>query len=181
LGECDQDKGMKIIAGIFSILLCVPLGAEEILVAPPQLDQVAKAHHCLPIVSFVVDEKSQQAASFEVHYESHYGPLKALLAGWCTKDKSNPKGTYTLLIWAEREDQPLRSCPDEIPAIRQMGHPTIEARPKIPHDFVMLDTGERLSVRETRVMFGVENHLPEGVDYYACVAGRWAHFSPEKK
>jgi hypothetical protein len=45
----------------------------------------------------------------------------------------------------------------------------------------MLDTGERLSVREARVMFGVENHLPEGVDHYACVVGRWAHFSPEKK
>jgi len=51
----------------------------------------------------------------------------------------------------------------------------------VPHDFVMMDTGERLSVRETRVMFGVENHLPEGVDYYACVAGRWAHYSPEQK
>jgi len=38
-----------------------------------------------------------------------------------------------------------------------------------------------LRVRETRVMFGVENHLPEGVDYYACVVGRWAHYSPEKK
>jgi len=50
-----------------------------------------------------------------------------------------------------------------------------------PHDFVMMDTGERLSVRETRVMFGVENHLPEGVDYYACLAGQWAHYSPEKK
>jgi hypothetical protein len=137
---------MKITVGIFGVLLAAPLGAQEILVPPPQLAQVAKAHHCLPVVSFVVDEESRQAASFEVHYEFHHGPPKALLAAWCTK-----------------------------------GHPAIDAWPKIPHDFVMMDTGERLSVRETRVMFGAENHLPEGVDYYACVVGRWAHYSPEKK
>jgi hypothetical protein len=172
---------MKIIVGVFTLLLAPPLGAQETLVPPPQLIQVAKAHHCLPIVRFVADEESSQAASFEIHYESHYGPLKALLAGWCTKDASQPKGPYTLLIWAERQDQPLRSCPDEIRNVQRIGHPIIEAWPKIPHDFVMMDTGERLMVRETSVMFGVENHLPEGVDYYACVAGRWARYSPEKQ
>jgi hypothetical protein len=172
---------MKLVVTICAALLALPLAAQEILVPPPQLDQVAKAHHCSPIVSFVVDEESQQQASFKVHYESHYGPLKALLAGWCTKDVSKPKGPYMLLIWAERQDQPLRTCPDEIPNVNRIGHPVIEAWPKIPHDFVMMDTGERLSVRETRVMFGVENHLPEGVDYYACVIGQWAHYSPEKK
>jgi hypothetical protein len=172
---------MKVVVLISAVLLSLPLGAEEILVPPPQLDHVAKAHHCLPVVSLVVDEEAHQAASFEVHYEFHHGPPKALLAGWCTKDKSKPKGPYTLLIWAEREDQPLRTCPDEIPNVARIGHPSIDAWPKIPRDFVMMDTGERLSVRETRVMFGVENHLPEGVDYYACVVGRWAHYSPEKK
>lgn len=175
------DDCVKFVVGMFAVLLAVPLGAEEILVPPPQLNQVGKAHHCTPIVRSVVDEESRQAASFDIHFEFHHGPPKALLAGWCTRDASKPKGPYTLLIWAERADQPLRSCPDEIPNVQQMGQPAIDAWPKIPHDFVMMDTGERLSVRETRVMFGVENHLPEGVDYYACVVGRWAHYSPEKK
>jgi hypothetical protein len=66
-------------------------------------------------------------------------------------------------------------------ATYSIGHPAIDAWPKIPHDFVMMDTGERLSVREIQVMFSVENHLPEGVDYYACVAGRWAHYFPARK
>jgi hypothetical protein len=172
---------MKVVVAIFAVLVAAPLCAEEILVPPPQLDQVAKAHQCSPIISLVVDEESRQAASFDVHYEFHHGPPKALLAAWCTKDVSKPKWPYTLLIWAERQDQPLRTYPDEIPNVKRMGNPAIDAWPKIPHDFVMMDTGERLSVRETRVMFGVENHLPEGVDYYACVVGRWAHYSPEKK
>jgi hypothetical protein len=172
---------MKFVVGMFAILLALRSGAEEILVAPPQLNEVAKAHHCVPVVSFVADEESSHAAPFGLRYESHYGPLKALLAGWCAKDASKPKGPYTLLIWAEREDQPLRSCPDEIPNVKRIGRPEIEAWPKIPHDFVIMDTGERLSVRQTRMMFGVENHLPDGVDYYACVVGRWAHYSPEKK
>jgi hypothetical protein len=175
------NKHMKIVVGIVTALLAVPVGAQETLVPPPQLNQVAKAHHCLPVISFVQDEESSQAAPFGLRYESHYGPLKTLLAGWCAKDPSKPKPPYTLLIWAEREDQPLRSCPDEIPNVKRIGRPELDAWPKIPHEFVMMDTGERLSVRETRVMFGVENHLPEGVDYYACVAGRWAHYSPEKK
>jgi hypothetical protein len=34
---------MKICAGAFAVLLAVPLGAQETLVPPPQLDQVAKA------------------------------------------------------------------------------------------------------------------------------------------
>ncbi len=48
-------------------------------------------------------------------YEFHHGPPKALFAAWCTKDAPESKGTYTLLIWSERPDHPLRSCPDEIP------------------------------------------------------------------
>lgn len=172
---------MKVVVAIIALLLALPLGAQETLVLPPQLSQVARAHHCSPVVTFVTDEESKQATPFGLRYESHYGPLKTLLAAWCMKDTSKPKGTYTLLIWAEREDQPLHSCPDEIPNVKRIGRPELEAWPMIPHDFVMMDTGERLSVGEKRVMFGVENHLPEGVDYYACVAGRWAHYSPVKK
>jgi hypothetical protein len=71
---------MKLVVAIFAVLLPVRLPAEETLAPPPQLDQVAKAHHCSPIVSFVVDEEARQAASFDVHYEFHYGPPKALLA-----------------------------------------------------------------------------------------------------
>jgi hypothetical protein len=99
---------MKLIVAILVALQTVPLSAEETLVPPPQLDQVAKAHHCSPIVSFVVDEESRQA-SFDIHYEFHHGPPKALLAGWCTKDVSKAKGPYTQLIWAERQDQPWLS------------------------------------------------------------------------
>ena len=173
---------MKIVVGIVALLLAVSLSAQETLVSPPQLFEVAKAHHCLPVTSFVADEESSQAAPFGIRYESHYGPLKTLLAGWCARDPSKLEPPYTLLIWAEREDQPLRSCPNEIRNLKRIGRPEPEAWPMmIPHDFVMLDTGERLSVREKRVMFGVENHLPEGVDYYACVSGRWAHYSPETK
>jgi hypothetical protein len=170
---------MKIVF-IFAVLLPVLVGAQEMLVPPPQLFELAKAHHCSPVISFVEDEESSQAAPFGLRYESHYGSLKTLLAGWCAKDPSNPKPPYTLLILAAREDQPLRSCPNELRNLKRIGRPELDAWPKNPHDFVMMDTGERLSVRETRVMFGVENHLPEGVDYYACVAGRWAHYSPEK-
>jgi hypothetical protein len=172
---------MRIVVGMTAVLMVGRLGAQEILVPPPQLNQVGKAHHCSPIVRSVVDEESRQAASFDIRYEFDHGPPKALLAGWCTKDARKPNGPYTLLIWAERDDQPLRSCPDEIPNVKRIGRPELDAWPKIPHDFVMMDTGERLSDRKTRVMFGVENHLPEGVDYYACVIGRWAHYSPEKK
>lgn len=171
---------MKILF-VFLVLVPVIVGAQETLVPPPQLLEVAKAHHCLPVVSFVADEESKQAAPFGLRYELHYGPPKTLLAGWCAVDPSRPKPPYTLLIWAEREDQPLRSCPDEIPNLKRVGRPALEAWPKIPHDFVTMDTGERLSARGMQVMFGVENHLPEGVDYYACVAGRWAHYSPEKQ
>jgi hypothetical protein len=103
MGDC-----MKLVVAVFVALQAVPLSAEETLVPPPQLDQVAKAHHCSPIVSFVVDEESRQA-SFDIHYEFHHGPPKALLAGWCTKDVSKAKGPYTQLIWAERQDQPWLS------------------------------------------------------------------------
>jgi hypothetical protein len=37
---------MKLVVAVFVALQAVPLSAEETLVPPPQLDQVAKAHHC---------------------------------------------------------------------------------------------------------------------------------------
>ena len=152
-----MDLVRRIVLGMVGLLLAVPVGAQERLVPPPYLEDLAKAHHCVPVLGFVADEESSHAAPFELHYEFKYQPPKALLAGWCAKDAAKPKA-YTLLIWAERGDHPLRSCPDEIPNVR-----------------------ERLGVKETRVMFGVQDHLPGGVDTYACVAGRWAHYSPEKK
>jgi hypothetical protein len=85
------------------------------LVLPPQVEDFAKAHHCQPVSGFVTDEESNQAAPFDFHYEFHNGPPKVLLAAWCTKDAPESKGTHTLLIWAERPDHPLRSCPDENP------------------------------------------------------------------
>jgi hypothetical protein len=172
---------MRILVGMSSFLMAALALAQERLVPPPHLEDFAKAHHCVPVLGFVADEKSREAAPFDLHYEFKYQPPKALLAGWCTKDAAKPSGPYTLLIWAEREDQPLRRCPDEIPNVERIGRPAIEAWPMIPHDFVMMDTGERPGVKETRTMFGVQNHLPGGIEYYACIAGRWARYAPEKE
>ncbi len=170
---------MRITVGVIAVLLAAPLSAQERLVPPPRLEDLARVHLCVPVLEIVADGESSQAAPFDIHYEFKYQPPKVLLAGFC-KD-AGPKGSYTLLIWAEREDQPLRGCPDGIPNVTRIGHPTVDAWPMVPHYFVMMDTGERLGGRETRVMFGVGNHLPGGVDYYACVSGRWARYSPEKK
>jgi hypothetical protein len=41
---------MKIVF-IFVVLLPVLVGAREMLVPPPQLIEVAKAHHCLPVTT----------------------------------------------------------------------------------------------------------------------------------
>jgi hypothetical protein len=172
---------VRIISAVFALLLTVPVGGQERLVLPPQVEQFARAHHCQPVSEFVTDEQSSQSAPFDLHYEFHYDPPKTLLAAWCTKDAPVAKGIYTLLIWAERPDHPLRSCPDEIPNVTRIGHPALDAGPMVPHDFVMMDTGERLTVRESRIMFGVRNHVAWGQDFYACVAGKWAHYSPEKK
>lgn len=144
---------MKLVVAICAAWLALPLSAQETLVPPPQLNQVGKAHHCAPIVRFVADEESSQAAPFGLSYEFHHWPPKGLLAGWCTKDASKSNGPYTLMIWAERGDQPLRTCPNEIPNVKAIGRSAVGAWPMIPHDFVMMDTGERLSVRERQVMF----------------------------
>jgi hypothetical protein len=63
---------MKIAVGLFAVLLAMALGAQETLVPPPQLDQVAKAHHCFPVVRFEADQESNQDASYDVHYEFHF-------------------------------------------------------------------------------------------------------------
>ena len=171
---------MRIVGVFFAVILTVPVSGQERLVLPPQLEEFAKAHHCQPVPGFVTDEGSSQAASFDFHYEYYHGSPKVLLAAWCTKAAPESKGTYSLLILAERPDHPLRSCPDEIPNVTRIGRPSLDAGPMVPHDFVMIDTGERLTVREPRIMFGVRNHVPWGNDFYACVAGQWAHYSPEK-
>jgi hypothetical protein len=172
---------MRIFRAIFTFLLTVPAGGQERLILPPQVEEVARAHHCRPVTEFVTDEESSHAAPFEIRYEFKFEPPKAFLAAWCAKDAPASKVLSTLLVWAERPDHPLRSCPDEIPSATRIGHPTLDAGPMVPHDFVMIDTGERLTVRESRIMFGVRNHYHSGDDFYACVAGRWARYSPEKK
>lgn len=172
---------MKIVGAFMAVMLTVPVVGQERLVPPPQLENFAKAHHCQPVSEFVTDEESSDAAPFSFGYEFHYGQPKSLLAAWCTKLTPQSRGTYSLLILAERQDHPLHECPDEIPNIKRIGRPSIEAGPMIPHDFVMLTTGTRPTVRESRVMFGVRNHVGWGQDFYACVAGQWAHYEPEKK
>ena len=172
---------MRIVGAFFAVMLAVPVGGQERLVLPPQLEDFARAHHCKPVSGFVTDEESSDAAPFSFQYEFHDGPPKVLLAAWCTKDTPQSKGTYSLLILAERQGTPLRSCPDEIPNLMRIGRPEIYAGPMIPHDFVMMDTGERLTVRESRIMFGVRNHLPSGKEFYACIVGRWAHYLPERR
>lgn len=172
---------MRIFSAVFAVLLTVPAGGQERLVIPPQVEEVAKAHHCQPVSAFVTDEQSSQAALFDLHYEFHFDPPKTLLAAWCTKDAPVSKGIYALFILAERLDHPLHSCPDEIPNVTRIGHPALDAAPMVPHDFVMMDTGERLTFRESRIMFGVRNHVAWGQDFYACFAGKGAHYLPEKK
>jgi hypothetical protein len=100
---------MRIVSAFFAIMLTVPAGGQERLVLPPQVEDFAKAHHCQPVSGFVTDEESSQAAPFDFGYEFNHGPPKALFAAWCTKDApESSKGTYTLLIWSERLDHPLR-------------------------------------------------------------------------
>jgi hypothetical protein len=173
---------MRFSGAIFAVLLTVSAEGQQRLVLPPQVAEVARAHHCQPVTEFVTDEESNHAAPFELTYEFKFDPPKAFLTAWCAKDAPAWKGINTLLVWAERPDHPLRSCPDEIPTVTGIGHPTLDAGPPmVPHDFVMIDTGERPTVRESRIMFGVRNHHHSSSDFYACVAGRWAHYSPEKK
>ena len=171
---------MRILAAVLTVMLTVPAMGQNIMVLPPPVEDVAKEHHCEPVSSWVTDEESSEATPFDFRYEFHFDPPKFMLAAWCTKVGPQVKGTYTLLIWAERPDHPLRTCPAEIPNVTKIGHPEMDAAPMVPHDFVLMDTGQRLPVREPRLMFGVRNHLRSGKDFYACVAGRWAHYSPEK-
>jgi hypothetical protein len=163
---------MGIFGASFAVLLTVSAVGQERLVLPPQVEDVARAHHCQPVTEFVTDEESSHATPFEIHYEFKFDPPKAFLVAWRAKDAPASKVISTLLVWAERPDHPLRSCPGEIPNANPIGHPTFDAGPMVPHDFVMTDTGARLTVRESRIMFGVRNHYRSGNDFYACVAGR---------
>jgi hypothetical protein len=170
---------MKSFVAILTVALSASALGQELLVLPPPVEDVAKAHHCDPISNYVTDEESSNATPFDFRYES-IDPPKFMLAAWCTSAEQKAKGTYTLLVWASRSDHPLRTCPAEIANVRAIGHPEMDAAPMIPHDFVFLDSGQRPTVRESRIMFGVRNHLRSGKDFYACVAGRWARYAPEK-
>ncbi len=165
-----------LLAGVVS----APALGQGILVLPPAVEDVAKAHHCDPIASFVTDERSDEAAPFDYRYES-LDPPKVMLAAWCTKADNKAKGTYTLLVWATRPDHPLRTCPAEIDNVTVIGHPEMEVTSMVPHDFVFIDTGQRPPIRESRTMFGVRNHLRSERDFFACIAGRWARYAPEKR
>jgi hypothetical protein len=171
---------MRIAAAILAVALSGPAFGQRILVLPPPVEDVAKAHHCDALSSFVTDEESSEAAPFDFRYES-VDPPKFMLAAWCIKAENKAKGAYTLLVWASRPDHPLRTCPAEITNVAAIGRPEMDAAPLVPHDFILRDTGQRLPVREPRMMFGVRNHLRSGKDFYACVAGRWAHYAPEKR
>jgi hypothetical protein len=168
------------LAAIFAALLSALALGQGILILPPPVEEVARDHHCDPVANYVTDEESREAAPFDFRYES-VDPPRFMLAAWCTKAEQKAKGTYTLLVWASRSDHPLRTCPAEIANITAIGRPEMDAAPMVPHDFVLMDTGQRLAIREQRIMFGVRNHLRSGKDFFACVAGKWAHYAPEKR
>lgn len=171
---------MRIVVVLLAVIVAgTAAGHVSILVLPSQVRAFAKEHHCQPVTEFVLDEDSSEAAPYDFGYEFDHDPPAAQFAACCKKEGAQAKGTYTLLIGAERPDNPLHSCPDEIPNVSRIGRPSIEAAPMVPHDFVIIDTGERLTVRELRIMFGVRNSLPWGKDFFACVAGRWARYTPE--
>jgi hypothetical protein len=171
---------MRLLVAILAAVTSASVLGQERLVLPPLVEDVAKAHHCDPVTNYLADEESREATPFDFRYES-VNPPKFMLAAWCTTSEQKAKGTYTLLVWASRSDHPLRSCPAEIANVTAIGHPEMDAAPMVPHDFVLLDTGQRLTVREPRIMFGVRNHIRSGKDFYACVAGRWAHYAPEER
>lgn len=171
---------MRKLVAILAIVISARALGQEILVLPPPVEEVAKAHHCDPVGHFVTDEESREATPFDFFYES-FDPPQFMLAAWCAKAEQKANGTYTLLVWASRSDNPFRTCPAEVVNVTAIGSPHMFTAQMVPHDFVLMDTGERSTVRETRMMFGVRNNLQSGKDIYACVAGRWAHFLPEKR
>jgi hypothetical protein len=81
---------MRIVVGVTAVLLAAPLSAQERLVPPPHLEDLAKAHHCVPVLGFIADEESSRAAPFDIHYEFKYQPPKALLTRFC-KNATGPK------------------------------------------------------------------------------------------
>lgn len=171
---------MRAFAAVIATAFSAFASGQEVLVLPPPVEEFAKAHNCNPVSDFVTDERSNKAPPYDFRYEST-DPPKVMLAAWCTNSAKTGKGAYTLLVWATRPDHPLRRCPAEISNVRVIGRPEMDVAPMVPHDFVLMDSGERLPVRESRIMFGVRNHLRSGNDFYACVAGRWAHYAPGKR
>lgn len=68
---------MRFFGAYFAVLLTVPAGGQERLVLPPQVEEIARAHHCQPVTEFVTDEESSHAAPFELRYEFKFDPPKA--------------------------------------------------------------------------------------------------------
>jgi len=60
---------MRILVAIFATLLSATALGQKILVLPPPVEDVAKAHHCDPVSGFVTDEESNEASPFDFRYE----------------------------------------------------------------------------------------------------------------
>jgi hypothetical protein len=152
-------------------------GYVETLVFPPEFEEMAKAHHCDAVLHALESDDPSETMPFDLRDI----PPKRTMAGWCTRNTapSNSTPNYILVILAPSLDNPLHYCPDEILGITRIGSPSIDALPMIPHDLVIVGTHERPTVKETRVMIGIRIRTPGPKAFYACIAGRWALFSPE--
>jgi hypothetical protein len=171
-------KMRSIIALFAALLVSSALSNEryvEALVFPPEFEEMAKAHHCDPVLHALEADDPSETMPFALRDI----PPRRMVAGWCTKSSATPQSppTYILLVGAP-VDNPLSSCPDEIHNIKRIGGPSFDAGPMVPHDFVFLGTQERPSVREPRIMFGVRIRTP-GPKAYGCMVGRWALYTPE--
>jgi hypothetical protein len=152
-------------------------GYVETLVFPPEFEEMAKAHHCDPVLRALESDDPWETMPFDLRDI----PPKRTVAGWCTRNSPTSKSTptYILMISAPSPDNPLHYCPDEIHDIARIGSPSIDVLPMVPHDFVFLGTTERPTVLETRIVFGVRIRTPGSKPFYACMGGRWALYAPE--
>ncbi len=170
----------SLIALFATLLMSSALGKEgyvETLVFPPEFEEMAKAHHCDAVLHALESDDPSETMPFDLRDI----PPKRTVAGWCTRNSATPNSapTFILMIWAPSPDNLLHYCPDEILGITRIGSPSIDALPMIPHDFVIVGTHERPTVKETRVMIGIRIRTPGPKAFYACIAGRWALFAPE--
>jgi len=170
---------MRFAVAFFATSFFASAIAQERLILPREVEDLAKAHHCEPVSHDLESDDPTQLTPFDISNV----PPKIMIAAWCTKGSAKPASaqTYTLLIWVQAPDNPLRTCPDEIQNVPRIGSPRLYAGPMVPHDFTFMDTGLRLTVRDSRIMFGVRNLVPGRQEFYACIVGRWAHYAPERK